>query len=239
MRGGGSDDSKAPPLIRWLAEPLAIPKIAVAPFRRPEPSEPNGNGRPALVLPGMASGDGSTALLRNSLSEAGFHTYPASLGRNLTISPAKLASLETMLDRMVQADRKKAVLVGWSLGGFYARVLAQRHPSKVKIVATLGTPFSGDRRANNVWRIYELIADHGVESPPLPDDPAVKPEAYTIAFWSPVDGIVAPASARGKETERDEAVEFPFRHFELGCSKRAVRKIVETLGDRLSAIDSA
>ncbi|MBT8427617.1 MAG: alpha/beta hydrolase, partial [Erythrobacter sp.] len=67
-------------------------------------------------MPGMASGDGSTALLRNSLSEAGFHTYPASLGRNLTISPAKLASLETMLDRMVQADRKKAVLVGWSLG---------------------------------------------------------------------------------------------------------------------------
>ena len=239
MGGGGSDDSKAPPLIRWLAEPLALPKIAVAPFRKPEPSKPFGNGRPALVLPGMASGDSSTALLRNSLSEAGFHTYPASLGRNLTISPARFASLETVLDRMVQADGKRAVLVGWSLGGFYARVLSQRHPSKVKLVATLGTPFSGDRRANNAWRLYEMIADHGVDSPPLPDDPAVKPEAYTIAFWSPVDGIVAPASARGVETERDEAVELPFRHFELGCSRRSVRQIVETLGDRLSAMDSA
>ncbi|MBX7493204.1 alpha/beta hydrolase [Qipengyuania sp. 1NDW9] len=239
MRGGDSDDSKAPPLIRWIAEPLALPKIAVAPFRKPEPTEPIGNGRPVLVLPGMASGDGSTALLRNSLSEAGFHTYPASLGRNLTISRAKFASLEAMLDRMVQAEGKKAVLLGWSLGGFYARVLAQRHPSKVKLVATLGTPFSGDRRANNAWRIYEMIADHNVHSPPLPDDPAVKPRAYTIAFWSPVDGIVSPASARGTETERDEAVELPFRHFELGCSRRSIRKVVETLGNRLSVIDTA
>lgn len=236
MGKGVSDESKAPSLSRWLTEPLALPKIAAAPFRKPVETASVGEGRPVLVMPGMASGDGSTALLRNSLAQAGFHPHPSGLGRNLTISPAKFEHLEHLLENMVRTDGKKAIVVGWSLGGFYARVLAQRHPDEVAMVATLGTPFPGDRRANNAWRLYELIADHKVDAPPLPDDPAIKPAAYTIAFWSPVDGVVAPASARGTNGERDEAIELPFRHFEMGCSRRAVRSIVETLGQRAATL---
>ena len=232
MEDGEVLHSRPPSLSRWLAEPLCLPKIAVAPYRRPALTERKGEGRPVLVLPGMASGDRSTALLRNSLSAAGYKALSGGLGRNMTISLDKFQRLEARLLHAVGTTEKRAILIGWSLGGFYARVLAQRHPDQVGIVATMGTPFSGDRRANNAWRIYEMLADHTVDAPPLPDDPAIKPSAHTIAFWSPIDGIVSPASARGTDDERDEAVELPFRHFEMGCSRRAVKRVVETLNER-------
>ena len=229
MTGGATDDSRAPSFMRWLSEPLVIPKIVAAPFRRPIETDDCGAGRPVLVLPGMASGDQSTALLRNSLAAAGYRPFSGGLGRNMTISPDKFSALEKRLGDAVKREGQQAIVLGWSLGGFYARVLAQRHPEKVAMVATLGTPFSGNRKANNAWRLYELLADHSVDAPPLPDDPALKPEMHTIAFWSPIDGIVAPASARGTEAERDEAIELPFRHFEMGCSRPAVTQVVKVL----------
>ena len=229
-------EGRAPSLSKWLAEPLCLPKLAIGPFRRPVMSSEIGEGRPVLVLPGMASGDQSTALLRKSLLAAGYSPRPGRLGRNLTISSEKFSGLERLLADAVEEEGRRAVLLGWSLGGFYARVLAQRHPDLVAMVATLATPFSGNRRSNNAWRFYELLANHGVDDPPLPDDPSVKPPAYTIAFWSPIDGIVAPESARGLETERDEAVELPFRHFEMGCSRRAVATVLDVLNDRIARL---
>ena len=239
MGGGNGARPRAPSLSRWLAEPLCLPKLIAAPYRRPVLTAKKGGGRPVLVLPGMASGDKSTSLLRNSLSAAGYETLGGELGRNMSISAEKFRRLEERLENAVRATGKRAILIGWSLGGFYARVLAQRHPDRVGLVATLGTPFSGDRRANNAWRIYEMLSDHKVDKPPLPDDPAVKPAAHTIAFWSPIDGIVSPASARGTGNERDEAVELPFRHFEMGCSRRAVKRVVETLNERTALLAEA
>ena len=94
-----------------------------------------------------------------------------------------LAFLVTDLVNFVHGPKaaRKVVLLGWSLGGIYARVLAQRHPDLVDLVVTLGTPFSGDRRANNAWRVYEALNDHAVDASPLPDDPSVKPSVPTIA----------------------------------------------------------
>ena len=60
-----------------------------------------------------------------------------------------------------------------------------------RVVMTLGSPFSGDRRANNAWRVYEALNDHKVDAVPFPEDPGEKPPVRTIAVWSPRDGIVA------------------------------------------------
>lgn len=232
MGEGAGDESRAPSLLRWMAEPLVLPKLAAAPFRKPVLTAKVGKGRPVLVLPGMASGDGSTALLRNSLAAAGYHPLAGGLGRNMTLSVKRFEALERRLAQAVEQDEQATIVLGWSLGGFYARVLAQRHPEHVALVATLGTPFAGSRKANNAWRLYNLLADHTLDSPPLPDDPAVKPAVPTLAFWSPIDGIVAPASARGSAEERDEAIELPYRHFEMGCSRPAVRQVIEVLNAR-------
>ena len=63
------------------------------------------------------------------------------------------------------------VIVGWSLGGLFGRELARSFPDRVRALITLGTPFSGDPRQNNVWPLYEKVAKHPVDNPPLPGSP--------------------------------------------------------------------
>src|SRR3546814_5166377 len=98
-------------------------------------------------------------------------------------------------------------LVGWSLGGIYAREYAKHYPDRVARVVTLGSPFSGSRRANRAWRLYHLIARHPVENPPSDFHPAPRPSMPTFALWSAHDGVVAVASARGLPHESDRQVE--------------------------------
>jgi pimeloyl-ACP methyl ester carboxylesterase len=117
------------------------------------------------------------------------------------------------------------VIVGWSLGGLFGREYARYHPKQVKAVITLGSPFSGDPRQNNVWKLYEKIAGHSVDDPPLPRI-TDKPPVPHLAIWSRRDGLIAPRSARGLEHERDKEVELNCHHMAFGISRRAARDVV-------------
>ncbi len=230
------DDAAPPPLALWLRElPHALP-IIFSPLRRVEAGgvSPSGGGQPVLVLPGILSSDTSTSLLRRTLDAAGYRAHASGLGFITGITPQSLAAAERRLLSLHASEGRKLVLLGWSLGGIYARVLAQRHPEAVALVMTLGTPFSGDRRANNAWRVYEALNDHAVDAPPLPDDPSVKPPVPTIALWSRKDGVIAPAAARGLPDERDAEVEVPFRHFEMGSGRAAIAHVISELGRQLA-----
>ena len=89
------------------------------------------------------------------------------------------------------------LVVGWSLGGMFARELAHRCPDKVRAVVTLGSPFSGDLKTNtNVREFYERVAGHDVNKPPF-ERIGGKPPVPTLALWWRRDGIVAPSAARG------------------------------------------
>ena len=77
------------------------------------------------------------------------------------------------------------MLVGWSLGGVFAREVAKLRPELVETVVTLGSPFSGDPHSNNVWRLYEWIAGHTV------DDPPIKPQARRKAAGADSGDLVA------------------------------------------------
>lgn len=121
------------------------------------------------------------------------------------------------------------LVVGWSLGGVYARELAREVPERVRAVVTLGSPFSGDMHMNNVWRLYEWIAGHKVDDPPILHMPE-KPPVATLAIWSRRDGIVARRAARGLEGERDSEVEIGCRHMAFGLSRSAGERIALEIG---------
>jgi pimeloyl-ACP methyl ester carboxylesterase len=121
------------------------------------------------------------------------------------------------------------VLVGWSLGGIFARELAKRHPAIVAKVVTMGTPFSGSPYANNAWRAYELVTGHSVERPPLKVELAVKPPVETVALWSPRDGIVAPRCACGQPGERDRAIALRCSHIGFASSDEAIAAVAREL----------
>jgi pimeloyl-ACP methyl ester carboxylesterase len=134
------------------------------------------------------------------------------------------------------------VLVGWSLGGLFARELAKRQPDIVAGVITMGTPFSGSPHSNNLWRLYELVAGHRVDEPPIDTVLAEKPPVPTTAMWSPRDGVVHHRCACGKPGERDRAVALRCSHMGFAFSPEAALVLldeIERLGTPSNALEAA
>jgi pimeloyl-ACP methyl ester carboxylesterase len=185
------------------------------------------DGPPLMVIPGFLATDRTTLGLQRALAEAGYRVTGWAMGLNRGVRPD---TLDRLAERIAAFGRgRRVILVGWSLGGIYAREVAKARPELVDKVVTLGSPFSGDRRSNNVWRLYELIAGHPVDDPPIPGDPAEKPPVPTLAIWSRRDGIVAVAAARGLPGERDAELELDCSHMGFAVSGRAYPKIVEAV----------
>ncbi len=219
-----------------LREGLAVPALLANPFRPARKGRRIGEGRPVLVIPGLATGDISTLLMRRTLRARGFAPCGWHLAINHGADLAKLAKLEARLAALHSQTGRKVVVVGWSLGGLYARILGQRVPEHVASVITVGSPFSGGRRDNAGWRYYELINDHTVDDPPFAEDFSIKPPVPTVAIWSAIDGIVAPHSARGLDSESDLRLQVDKQHFALGTSRRAIEQVITaiTMADALS-----
>ena len=194
-----------------------------------------GDGRPVLVIPGFLADDVYTLRLRRTLALAGYRPHAWELGVNCGVRADLLKRLMARLDAIDPADRR-VVLIGWSLGGLYARELAKLRPERIDRVLTLGSPFSGNPRANNAWRLYELINRHPVDAPPIDVTLAVKPPVPTFALWSARDGIVAPAAARGLPSESDRRIEVDCRHMDFCSNPRALSVILDAIGVPLGAL---
>jgi hypothetical protein len=219
-------DEKAPPFRLLIREPFALFFRLYRAFGPMGPFGPP-DGPPVMVIPGFLASDRSTLGLQRALGEAGFRTIGWDMGFNRGVTADTLDRIVAHLETFARG--RKAVLVGWSLGGIYAREVAKRRPDLVVKVVTLGTPFSGDPRANNAWRLYELVAGHKVDDPPIHADIPAKPPVPTIAMWSRKDGMVAPASARGEEGERDEAIEVDCSHMGFAVDSRAWPAVIEAV----------
>jgi len=125
---------------------------------------PRGDGHPVLTLPGFLASDLSMAPMRRYLTELGYETHAWRMGRN-TGGVAHMQS--ALFDRLKQihADTgRKISIVGWSLGGIYARHLALQAPDMVRCVVTLGSPFANDVRATNATRLYEALSGETIEA---------------------------------------------------------------------------
>ncbi|MBA3678465.1 MAG: alpha/beta hydrolase [Sphingosinicella sp.] len=185
------------------------------------------DGQPVMVIPGFVATDRSTLGLQRALASAGYRVCGWGLGWNLG---ARADTLDRIVAQLEACNKgRPAILIGWSLGGIYAREVAKLRPDLVACAVSLGSPFAGDPRANNVWRLYELISRHPVDNPPLDVDLGTKPPVPTIACWSRRDGVVAPACARGFPEQSDRQVEFDCSHMGFATSPRAWRGILQAL----------
>jgi pimeloyl-ACP methyl ester carboxylesterase len=201
-----------------------LPRL-LATFRKRGPRGPL-DGQPVLVIPGFLCSDQTTFSLRRELAHAGFRVHGWKQGWNLGAKEDTLEKLKERIDGL--GHDRPIVIVGWSLGGLFGREYARYHPEQVKAVITLGSPFSGDPRQNNVWQLYERVAKHPVDKPPIPRI-TDKPPVPHLAIWSPRDGLIAPRAARGLDHERDDAAEVSCHHMAFGVSKRAARDVVREI----------
>ena len=193
------------------------------------------DGPPALVIPGLFGTDRTTMELRRALARAGWRSHPWLLGINMG---AKKNTLDLLCKRLKDLeDPRKVLVVGWSLGGMFARQLAHRCPERVRAVVTLASPFSGDLKTNtNIREIYERVAGHDVNEPPFPVV-AGKPPVPTLALWGRRDGIVAPGAARGLSHEVDKAVEIDTNHMGFAVYRPALSRVVAEIRTFLTEME--
>lgn len=181
---------------------------------------------PVVILPGFLAGDWTTRPLHAALRRAGLRTFGWKLGWNRGARADLIERLDARIEAIIAHTGERPALVGWSLGGIYAREYAKHHPAKVARVITLGSPFSGSRRANHAWRLYGWVAGHSVDAPPIALHPDARPAVPTFALWSPRDGVVAAASARGLASESDRQVEVACGHMDFAYARPAVAAII-------------
>lgn len=103
-----------------------------------------------MLLPGFLSDDRATWALRRFLSYLGYRALPWGLGRNEG-QPERDA--ERLLARLPRDA--PVTLIGWSLGGVVARLIAQQAPAQVREVITMGTPIEGGPKYTAAWRYYQ------------------------------------------------------------------------------------
>ena len=187
------------------------------------------NPRTIMLLPGFATHPVRMRYMARQLERAGHKVKRWGLGFNFGPTEENFALLEDRLVNLHQRYDDKVVLVGWSLGGLFARELAKAHPGIVAKVVTMGSPFSGDPRANNAWRLYQAVTGHSVLSPPVGRDTAARPPVPTVALWSARDGIISPESARGRAGERCRSVELNCTHLGFAYSPEAILAVLAEL----------
>ena len=198
-------------------------------FRKPFALAQAQHPRVVMLLPGFGTHPMRMRYMAKQLERAGHKVKRWGLGWNLGPSEANFALLEERVGQIRERYGQNVVLVGWSLGGIFARELAKRRPEMIAKVVTMGTPFSGTVYANNAWRIYQLVTGHSVEQPPVEAQIAVKPPVETVALWSPRDGVVSPRSACGRPGERDRAVALRCTHLGFANAAEAISAVAQEL----------
>ncbi|MGY4361758.1 pimeloyl-ACP methyl ester carboxylesterase [Bradyrhizobium sp. i1.7.7] len=148
---------------------------------------PRGDGHPVLVFPGLVASDASTRALRSFLTSKGYAASGWRQGRNYGLREGVQHAMVDLVQELSDKHGRRISLVGWSLGGLYARQLAKMMPARVRQVITLGSPFAGDPRSTNAWRVYEWASGRKSDEvdpqfggelavpPPVPDHRHLQP----------------------------------------------------------------
>jgi len=195
---------------------------------------PRGDGHTVMVLPGFTAGDQSTLVLRRLLDRLGYRALPWELGQN-TGSFELQARLRERFDQVLQRHPGPISLVGQSLGGVYARILAHERPERVRCVITLGSPFastSPDTVNSLVSRLFENVS--GMNRDEMRDQmhgfPASAPPVPSTAIYSKTDGVVHWSTCLEYAGDRTENVEVVGSHSGMAFNPL----VLHVIADRLS-----
>lgn len=221
-------ESGKPRLVRLLGETQVLLE-PVRRVRRKIAVAPSANPQVAMILPGFGAHPMRMRYLARHLEAAGHVTKRWGLGFNWGPTEEAFDHVEARLLQLHAHYGRKVVLIGWSLGGLCAREIAKRQPQAVAKVISMGSPFSGSPRANNVWRAYQFITGHSVDAPPIAAELRAKPPVETVALWSANDGVIAPRCAAGRPGERDRAVALRCTHMGFTYDPQVISTLLAEL----------
>ena len=211
---------RPPSKLLWAAElPRAAWAVASWPRHRAAlAAAPRGDGRPVTILPGLLNSDRSNFALRRYLRRLGHDAHGWGLGRNFGARTIG-AQAERLIPRIeALAANGPVTLIGVSLGGIIARLVAHRRPELVREVITISSPFAGPGKATNVWRVFEWATGERLDRPDVVERSAALARPLPVpstAIWSRSDGLVNGLICRD---EHGRAIEIRSSH--LGVQLR-------------------
>jgi hypothetical protein len=172
---------------------------------------PKGDGHPIIVFPGFSAGDWATVLLRKFLKGRGYAVHGWNLGFNKGYYAGIEEKLLTRLSDIHQRYNQKVTLIGWSLGGLYARELAHTVPEMVRSVVTLASPFNNVSEGIGISKLYEFVSGQKINqiSPKRIQQLKIPPPVPTTSIYSHSDGVVASECCNGIESSYSENIAIP------------------------------
>lgn len=196
-------------LREWPRAALTVARLAMR--WRGLPAGLAGDGRPVLLLPGLFNSDRSNVALRGFLDRIGYAAHGWGLGRNLGTRTIgwEAERLIARVELLAREAGQPVTLIGVSLGGIMARLVAHRRPDLVREVVTVASPYAGHPRSTRVWRAFELFTGERVDDPRVT---ALRAEVVAplpvpaTAIWSASDGLVSGVACRGGDCAEVEVV---------------------------------
>ena len=218
-----------PPLHRLALETLAPWEALQFALMRRLRTLPRGDGAPVLLIPGFGASDWHMQPLTRALRELGHDAHSWQLGRNLGMR----AHLRAGLTQRIQNSsvQRPVTLIGWSLGGVFAREFARAMPERIARVITLGSPINGDPRANRLMPLFRLAnrgralqidreaLERRKQPPPVP----------SIAIYSKGDGLVSWRASLEMDAPRTRNIELRGTHLGLVWNWAVLREIAVVL----------
>lgn len=228
--------ARPPSKLLWAAE---YPRAAwgVASYlaaRRSLAADPTAAGVPVMILPGLFNSDRSNFALRGYLNGRGHDARGWGLGRNFGVRTTG-ADAHRLIDRVAAfADEAGApvALVGVSLGGIMARLVAHRRPDLVRQVVTVASPYAGDARATNVWRAFEWVTRERLADPIVQarSEELARPlPVPATAIWSRSDGLVNGLICHAPGEANCRPVEIRSSHLGVQLRPAVLRIVAEAL----------
>jgi pimeloyl-ACP methyl ester carboxylesterase len=153
------------------------------------------------------------------------------MGRNIGGVARMRAALRDRLAAIHGESRRKVSIIGWSLGGVYARDLALQAPAMVRSVVTLGSPFANDVTATNATRLYEVLSGETVESfPELRSAISGDLPVPATSIYSRSDGVVNWHTCCLRPSDTAENIEiYLASHIGLGVNPAALWAVADRL----------
>ncbi|MDP1566709.1 MAG: alpha/beta hydrolase [Polaromonas sp.] len=195
---------------------------------------PSGDGHPVIIFPGLATDGVAVAPLRDYCAALGYSAMD--WGRGFNTGPQGdidtwLAELADHVSALLAGHSQRATLIGWSLGGIYARELGKLMAPRLRQVITIGTPFNGAPEHTHAGWLFRLLNGAAPAS-----DPALSlrlrtpPPLPTTSIYSRSDGVVAWQSCRHDKTGAQVCdVEVKGSHIGMGWNPAVLRVVAERL----------
>ena len=225
----------APDWMQTVAEASAPLDWLTVLWRAPQLlAMPKGDGRPILLVPGYLTDGRAMFPLGHYLEYLGYQTYDWQGGLNMGFIDPEINHLTARVHDIHERTGSGVTLVGWSLGGTFARECAKACPGIVTEVITLGSPVVGGPKYTAAAEFYR--AAYGVDLDVLEEEVARRnqrtiTQPLTLVH-SKRDGIVGWHASNDPYTPHVRQIEVTCSHLGMGMSAEVWQIIAETLAHR-------